>query len=96
MEVNDFYIQKLITLKPRFPEWNIRSLKVFGSRLRGDSRPDSDLDLLIEFRKRPDLLELGHIYTTLEEELGCRVDIVQPHKILPSLQKRILAEARDV
>lgn len=96
MEMEDIHIQRLRKLKFRFAQWNIKSMKVFGSRLRGDARPDSDLDLLIEFEKRPDLLELGNIYTTLEEELGCKVDIVQPHKIFPPLQKRILKEARDV
>jgi len=29
--------------------WKIKSLAVFGSVLRDDSRPDSDLDLLVEF-----------------------------------------------
>jgi predicted nucleotidyltransferase len=93
---DDVYIQKLRALKPNFPNWKIKSVKVFGSRLKGTARPDSDLDLLIEFEKRPDLLELGDLYVTLEDKLGCRVDIVQPHKIYPALKASILNEARDV
>ncbi len=93
---DDPCIQRLRALKPRFRDMNILRLRVFGSRLRGTANPDSDLDLLVEFYKRPDLLELGALYTTLEEELGCRVDIVQPHRIFAPLQKRILEEAQDV
>lgn len=90
--MEDSYIQKLRSMSMRFDSMNIKRLAVFGSRVRGDARSDSDLDMLIEFYKRPDLLELGELYSTFENELGCKVDIVQPHRIYPALKASIMDE----
>ncbi len=50
----------------------IRRLAVFGSALRGDLRPDSDIDLLVEFEpgRTPGMLALAQMQRTLEELLG--------------------------
>lgn len=93
---DDPYIQKFRALKPRFKEMGLKRARVFGSRLRGDARPNSDLDLLLEFYEKPNLLELGALYTNLEEILGCPVHISQPHTIRPELRDAIIAEAKDV
>lgn len=94
--MEDSYIQKLRAMSHQLDSMNIKRLAVFGSRLRGDAREDSDLDLLVEFYRRPDLLELGTLYDFLEGELGCKIDIVQPHRIFPALRDNILAEAKYV
>ena len=94
--MTDPCIERLRAFKPQFAAMHIKRVRVFGSRLRGAARPDSDLDLLIEFDRRPDLLELGDVYTRLEEVVGCPIDIVQPHKIIPALQQEILGSAQDV
>lgn len=94
--VEDSYIQKLRSMSARLDTMNIKKMAVFGSRVRGDARADSDLDILVEFYRRPDLLELGEVYSVLESELGCKVDIVQPHRIFPALKDKILKEARYV
>lgn len=94
--MTDPYIEKLRRIKPQLSQMNIQRIRVFGSRLHGVARENSDLDLLIDFSKRPDLLELGEVYSTLEETLGCKVDIVQPHLIFEPLRDKILREARDV
>lgn len=50
----------------------IRKLSLYGSTLKGTARPDSDIDLLVEFEPDavPDLLQL----VEMEEELGALVD----------------------
>jgi uncharacterized protein len=53
---------------------HIRRLALFGSRLKGTSRPDSDVGLLVEFEpgEEPGLLRLAAIQTELSALLGGR------------------------
>ena len=55
----------------------IVSVAIFGSRMRGDNRPDSDLDLLIDYDKRRkfSLLDLAHAENFLIGILGCDVQL---------------------
>ena len=63
--------------------WKIAELRVFGSALRDDFRPDSDLDLLVRFAAEADWSLLDHV--TMEEELGViigrKVDLVSQRAI---------------
>jgi uncharacterized protein len=49
---------------------------IFGSRARGDHRPDSDLDVLIKLREQIGLLKLVQLEQYLSDTLGIRVDLV--------------------
>ena len=69
-------------------------IRVFGSRSTGQSRPDSDIDLLVELETGRDLLDLIGIKQDLEEELGCAVDVVTRNGLSPYLKDRVLSEAR--
>ena len=51
-------------------------LWVFGSCARGEERPDSDVDFLVSFKKGVTLFDMGGLYSTLKELLGCEVDVV--------------------
>ncbi|WP_018264323.1 nucleotidyltransferase family protein [Methylosinus sp. LW4] len=53
---------------------HIRRLSLFGSELSGSARPDSDIDLLVEFEpdREPGLLGMARIETELSELLGGR------------------------
>lgn len=60
---------------------HIRKLSLFGSTLKGTNRPDSDVDLLVEFEPghKPGLLRLAEIEAQLSELLGGRtVDLRSP------------------
>ena len=76
--------------------WGIRELALFGSAVRSDFGPDSDVDLLVDFE--PGTV-LGFRVFELERELshlfgGRRIDLV-PRKFLhPRLRQRVLAEAQ--
>ncbi len=75
---------------------HIRKLSLFGSVLRDDFRPDSDVDVLIQF-------EAGHVVglgiMDIEEELsqllgGHKIDLVNEKYLNRRLRSRILAEAQ--
>jgi uncharacterized protein len=69
------------------------SVRVFGSRARGDSRPDSDLDLLVTMDPGRSLLDLVAIKQDLEDLLHCPVDVVTERGLSPYLREGVLAEA---
>ena len=70
-----------------------RNVRVFGSFARGDARPDSDIDLLVDLEPGRSLLDHVGLWQDLEELLGRRVDVVVDGGLSPHLEKRILAEA---
>ena len=75
----------------------VSRLALFGSVLRGDARPDSDVDLLVQFspgaKTFDRFLALSEL---LEDRLGRRVELVTPEALSPFIGPRILAEAQDV
>jgi predicted nucleotidyltransferase len=77
---------------------HIRRLSLFGSVLRDDFRPDSDIDVLVEF-------ELGHVpglrFVSIERELsqllgGRRVDMVTPKILNPRIRAQVLGSAQPL
>ena len=74
----------------------IRRLAVFGSALRADFRPDSDVDLLVEFDpdRIPGLLGIARMERELSALLGGRkVDLRTPQDLSPYFRQRVMAEA---
>jgi predicted nucleotidyltransferase len=73
---------------------HIRKLALFGSILRDDFRPESDVDVLVEF-------DPGHVpglrFFALERELsqllGRKVDLNTPNFLSPYFRNRVLSEA---
>lgn len=75
----------------------IRRLALFGSALRDDFRPDSDLDILVEFE--PDA-RIGLRFFALQRELtelfGRAVDLNTPAFLSPYFRDQVMAEAEDL
>ena len=74
----------------------VKSLALFGSAAREEARPDSDVDLLVEFSRPVGLFEFVRLKLVLEEILECRVDLVTPDALRESIKAEILIEAIDV
>jgi len=74
----------------------IKKLSVFGSILRADFRPDSDIDVLVEFEPgaRVGLIKLAGIEIELSELLGRKVDLNTPGFLSRYYRDRVLAEAQ--
>ena len=57
-------------------KYNIKKVSLFGSRATGTNRPDSDVDLIIEFYDNVSLLTLSSIKNELEASLKLDVDVI--------------------
>jgi predicted nucleotidyltransferase len=71
----------------------VRSVRVFGSFARGEARPESDLDLLVEAGAWTPPWFPGGLLAELEEELGRRVDIAEASALHPLIRELVLHEA---
>lgn len=56
--------------------YGLERMSLFGSRARGEERPDSDYDFLISKGKLRSLFDLGGLFMDLRDALGTDVDIV--------------------
>ncbi len=75
---------------------HIRKLSLFGSVLREDFRPDSDIDLLVEFEsgKTPGFFEMFRMETELSQMLeGRKIDLRTPNELSPYFRDRVMASA---
>ena len=81
-------------LKALCSRWMIRELSLFGSALRPDFRPDSDIDLLVEFNPGVSvgLLQFGGLQVELESILKRKVDLVSKRGLRPLVRESILRQ----
>lgn len=79
-------------------KYGVAELGIFGSRVRGDNRPDSDLDVLVTFHPdaKPSLFTLGSIVSDLEDATGVTVDLSMKNNLKAILRPYILQEAIPV
>lgn len=73
-------------------------LALFGSVARGDARPDSDVDVMVDIdeNRKFSLIDLAGLRLYLCDILGREVDIAERDGLKPYLRENILAEAVDV
>jgi len=81
--------QQLPSLAERY---HVESLGVFGSYVRREQRPDSDLDLLVTFYEPLSLLEFIELENYLTDVLGVKVDLVMKDALKPRIGSHILNE----
>lgn len=95
IEFSEQTSQKIAELCKRH---RVRELSLFGSRVRGDNRPDSDYDLLVDFL--PDagigLIEYSRMQIDLSEILKTKVDLVSKDGLKPIIRDRVIADAKVI
>ncbi len=69
---------------------------IYGSRVRGDAREDSDLDVVVELPAKASLLDLVGLELELQDLLGIKVDVAEYRGLHPRLRNRILSEERRI
>ena len=83
-------------LVPIFRRYHVDSMSLFGSVVRGEDTPESDVDLLVSFSKPVGLLHLVALQRELTAALGRKVDLLTEAALSPYLRERILRERRQI
>jgi len=68
-------------------------VRVFGSAARGVTRPDSDVDLLVEMEPGRSLLDIIAIKQDVEDLIGVPVDVCTEASLSPYFRSEVIAEA---
>jgi len=90
-------VQLLVASEREIRALGVERLALFGSVLRGEARPDSDIDLLVRFSPGAKTFDrFLALCELLEKRLGRRVEVVTTEALSPFIGPRILAEAQDV
>jgi len=79
--------------KDEIARYGVKSLVIFGSVARNEARPDSDVDILVEFAVPVGAFKFSALKEYLETLLGSPVDLVPRESVKPRLRDRILEEA---
>jgi uncharacterized protein len=72
------------------------NVRIFGSVARGDNRPDSDIDFLVNLEVGRSLMDLARLLRELNMLLGCPVDVVTEAGLRPRIKPQVLKEARPL
>jgi len=89
----DEVLGRLAAHREELQRRGVRSLSVFGSVARDEARPDSDVDLLVEFDRPIGLFGFVALKLYLERILGPRVDLVTPDALRREFSDEVLREA---
>jgi predicted nucleotidyltransferase len=82
-------IQLLATQRPQIDRLGVRSLSLFGSMARGENRPESDADFLVEFEGRATSDCYMDLKFLLEDLLGMRADLVTHKARRPEMRSTV-------
>jgi predicted nucleotidyltransferase len=85
-------IQTLAAHVPALRAQGVRSLVLFGSIARREARPDSDVDLVVEFDHPIGYFALFRLRDQLADWLGRPVDLATADSLRPELRQRVLSE----
>lgn len=78
--------------------YGVKELCLFGSAVRGEMRPESDLDIMVEFQPdvRIGLIKFESLVDELESLTGRKVDLVTKRGLKPWVVPHVLRDARII
>jgi predicted nucleotidyltransferase len=83
--------EAVLALAAKYGAFNVR---VFGSVARGEARPDSDVDFVMEFPDGTSIFDLAALWDELQTLLGREVDLVEIHeRTKPYMRREIERDA---
>ncbi|MFI0844656.1 nucleotidyltransferase family protein [Mesorhizobium sp. IMUNJ 23232] len=94
----DNLIKTLRLLKPALEAEGVQHLALFGSRARGDNRPDSDIDLLVEVPETNSfsILNLIGVEHAVSDNLGLKTNAVMRRSLRDSFRASIEPDIVDI
>jgi hypothetical protein len=74
----------------------VKKVAIFGSYIRDEEEPGSDIDVLVEFLDAKSLLDLVKIERELSEEIGIKVDLLTENSLSPYIKEYVEKEMKVV
>ncbi len=93
MNLNDLLKSRREEILKIAAKHGARNVRVFGSVARGEADSQSDIDLLVEFKRGTTLLGHAALVQELEDLLGVKVDVVSERGLRDRVRERVLREA---
>lgn len=85
--------QEVIAIAAKHGAYDVR---IFGSIVRGEDRPDSDIDLLVKRQAKTSRWFPAALILELEKLLGRRIDVVTDNGLNPLIREYVLKEAKPL
>jgi predicted nucleotidyltransferase len=94
----EIIVRKLAELAPDLKALGVTRLSLFGSRARGDARPDSDVDVLVDTTARGAEPEFDHfaVQHLIEDRIGIPTQITPRELLKPRIAARIADDLIEV
>jgi len=90
-------IDKIEKVKPEMVDrFHLSHISIFGSYVRGEEKPESDIDILVSFSTLPSLFEFINLQLYLSDLLGKKVDLVILEDLKPRISQNILREKINI
>ena len=87
--IEDILKSKRLDILALAEQRGARNVRVFGSVARGQARPDSDIDFLVDLEPGRSLLDLSGLLMDLQRLLGLEVDVVTEAGLRPRLRQQV-------
>jgi uncharacterized protein len=89
-------LKAIKSLQDELKKYKVREIGLFGSVVRGEQTPSSDLDVLVDFADDADLFDFVGLGLFLEEKLGQTVDVVPRRALRKEFRDKVLKEVVTV
>lgn len=93
MSMYEDVVRKKETIQKVAAIHGARKVRIFGSVIRGEDTPESDLDLLVEFEPGRSLIDHIALIQDLQDLLGRNVDVVTENGLNTYIREQIIQEA---
>lgn len=89
----DEILKSLSEHRKKLDDFGVKSIALFGSVVRDESRPGSDVDILVEFQEKASFDQYMELKFFLQDLLGCSVDLVTHRALKPRVRPYVEREA---
>ena len=97
VDTKEAIVQRILEERDLFVDFGVKSIGLFGSFVRGDQTPLSDVDILVEFKPDQHTFDnFMEVAFLLEDLLGRKVEVITPQSLSPFIGPHILKEVERV